>query len=175
VAGWLGPLLRRGSTVLAKEELFNGPLGPFMRRSGIVMVKSGGSDIEAFRVTKAVLDRGDVILLFPEGTRSPDGVIGTAHSGVAMLATRAGVRVLPVGLSGTDLLMGKGRRWPKIGARVTLRVGTPYEMTLDPALPRREGLAAANRDLMRRVSDLVDERQRRREPEEGPPSQAAGD
>ncbi len=156
VAGWLGTKLRRGSTVLAKEELFHGPLGPLMRRSGIVMVKTGGSDIDAYRVTKSVLDRGDVILLFPEGTRSATGVVGAGHAGVAMLAAREGVRILPVGLSATDLLLGKGQSWPRIGTRVTIRVGEPFTLTLDPALPRRQALVAASELVMRRISDLVD-------------------
>ena len=134
------------------------------------MVKSGGSDIDAFRTTKAVLDRGDVILLFPEGTRSRDGVIGTAHAGVAMLATRVGAQVLPVGLSGTDRLLGKGHYLPRIGSRVTIRFGAPYVMTLDPGLPRREALAAANRDLMRRIGALVDERQRGQSTDPEPPA-----
>jgi len=167
VAGWLGPVLRRGSTVLAKEELFRGPLGMFLRRSGMVMVKTGGSDIDAYRVTKAVLDAGDVILLFPEGTRSPTGVIGGGHAGVAMLAAREGVRVLPVGLSDTDVLLGKGRIWPRIGTRVTLRVGEPFMISLDPALPRRQALLAASDEVMRRISDLVDPRQRRPEVDVG--------
>jgi 1-acyl-sn-glycerol-3-phosphate acyltransferase len=160
VAGWLGTVLRRNSTVLAKEELFHGPLGPFLQRSGMVMVKKGGSDVDAYRATKAVLDRGDVILLFPEGTRSPDGILRDSHAGVAMLAAREGVRVLPVGLSGTDRLLGKGRSWPRIGTRLSLRIGEPYQVQLDPALPRRQALAAANRDLMRHIGALLDERQR---------------
>ncbi len=160
VAGWVGPLLRRGSSVLAKEGMFRGPLGALMRRSNMVMVKSGGSDIDAFRATKAVLDRGDVILLFPEGTRSPTGVIGPAHAGVAMLASRTEVHVLPVGLSNTDRLLGKGQRWPRFGTRLTMRIGEAYVLTLDPSLPRRQALLAANRDMMRRIGALVDERQR---------------
>jgi 1-acyl-sn-glycerol-3-phosphate acyltransferase len=160
VAGWLGPVLRRQSTVLAKEELFHGPLGPFLRRSGMVMVKRGGSDVDAYRVTKAVLDRGDVILLFPEGTRSPSGTIGRGHAGVAMLAAREGVRVLPVGLSGTHRLLGKGRGFPRIGTRLTIRVGEPFTVVLDPELPRRAAISAASEEVMRRISILVDPDQR---------------
>ena len=160
VAGWLAPVLRRGSSVLAKEQLFKGPIGRILRATDIIPVKGGGSDIEAFRATRAVIDRGDVMLIFPEGTRSLDGVIGPAHAGVAMLASRGGVRVLPVGLSGTDRLLGKGHRWPRFGTRLTVRVGEPYVMTLDPSLPRRQALAAANVDLMRRIGALVDARQR---------------
>jgi 1-acyl-sn-glycerol-3-phosphate acyltransferase len=172
VAGWLGPRLRRRSTVLAKEELFHGPMGAFLRRSGMVMVKTGGSDIDAYRATKAVLDQGDVILLFPEGTRSPTGVVGSGHAGVAMLAVREGVRVLPVGLSGTDRLLGRGRSWPRIGSRVTLRVGEPFILALDPGQPRRQALLAASDEVMRRISDLVDPRQRRPAPDTGAGEQA---
>ena len=172
VAGWLGFVLRRSSTVLAKEELFHGPLGPFLRRSGMVMVRSGGSDVDAYRATKTVLDRGDVILLFPEGTRSPTGIVGSGHAGVAMLAAREGVRVLPVGLSGTDRLLGKGRRWPRIGTRLTLRVGEPFTLTSTRACPAAPPIQAASDEVMRRISDLVDPRQRR--PEATDPTRPRG-
>ena len=89
-----------------------------------------------------------------------------------MLAAREGVRVLPVGLSGTDRLMGRGRSWPRIGSRVSMRVGEPFMITLDPALPRRQALLAASDEVMRRISDLVDPRQRRPEPDPGAGEQA---
>ena len=78
-----------------------------------------------------------------------------------MLAARDGVRVLPVGLSGTDRLLGKGRTWPRIGTRITIRVGAPFQVTLDPGLPRRQAMQVASDEVMRRISDLVDPRQRR--------------
>ena len=104
VAGWLGPALRRRS-----DGAGQGGAVPWSARgrSCAAQAWSWSSPVARtstpYRATKAVLDRGDVILLFPEGTRSPDGRHRRgAHAGVAMLAARAGVRVLPVGLSGTD-------------------------------------------------------------------------
>ena len=75
--------------ILAKEALFVGPIGWFLRNNGVTPVKAGGSDIEAYRVAKAVLDRGEVLCIFPEGTRSPTGVMQEPKPGVAMLATRS--------------------------------------------------------------------------------------
>jgi hypothetical protein len=49
---------------------------------------------------------------------------------------------------------------PKLGARITVRIGRPYMLTTNPDLPRREALAAANEELLGRIAALVDERHR---------------
>jgi 1-acyl-sn-glycerol-3-phosphate acyltransferase len=162
VGGWLAPVLARRPRFLAKQALFRGPLGWFLRSQGVIPVRSGSSDVEAYRLAKAGLDLGGVVVIFPEGTRSPDGVLAEARPGVALLATRLGVPVLPVGVSNTDMLLGRGRALPRIGTRVTLRVGRPFTLTLDPALPRRAALAAANEELMQRIAALLDPRHRGR-------------
>ena len=162
VAGWLTPLLGRQLHILAKESLFFFPMGPVIRRLGASPVRSGGSDIEAYRVARDILDRGEILCIFPEGTRSPTGVLGEAKPGVAMLATRSGVPVLPVGVSGTDILLGRGSRFPKIGTRVTVRVGQPFMVTLDPSRPRREAMREASDEIMRAIAALTDERHRGR-------------
>ena len=89
VFGWLTPALGRQMHILAKEALFVGPIGWFLRSNGITPVKAGGSDIEAYRVAKSVLDRGEVLCIFPEGTRSATGLLQEPKPGVAMLATRS--------------------------------------------------------------------------------------
>jgi 1-acyl-sn-glycerol-3-phosphate acyltransferase len=160
VAGWTTPLLGRQMNILAKQSLFVGPLGSIIRRLGALPVRSGGSDIEAYRVARGVLDRGEVLCIFPEGTRSPDGILAEPKPGVAMLATRSGVPILPVGVSGTDRLLGRAQRFPRIGTRVTLRIGEPFTVGLDPALPRRAAMDAASDEIMRRIAALVDERHR---------------
>ncbi len=162
VVGWLTPALGRQMHVLAKESLFVGPVGWFLRRNGITPVKSGGSDIEAYRSARQVLDRGEVLCIFPEGTRSLTGVMQDPKPGVAMLATRSGVPILPVGVSGSDDFLGRGKRMPMFGARITVRVGKPFTLELDPSLPRRVALNAASDELMSHVAALTDDRHRGR-------------
>lgn len=162
VAGWLTPKLGRQMHILAKDALFVGPIGSILRRLGARPVRTGGSDIEAYRVARGVLDRGEVLCIFPEGTRSADGVIAEPKPGVAMLATRSGVPILPVGVSGSDLFLGRGRRFPRIGTRVTLRVGRPFTVALEPGESRRQGMQRASDEIMRKVAALADERHRGR-------------
>jgi 1-acyl-sn-glycerol-3-phosphate acyltransferase len=162
VFGWLTGALGRQMHILAKEALFVGPVGWFFRRNGIHPVKAGGSDIEAYRVAKGVLDRGEVLCVFPEGTRSPTGVLQEPKPGVAMLATRSGVPILPVGISGSDQFLGRGKKMPRFGARIDIRVGEPFTLELDPAVSRRVAMTNASDELMRHIAALTDERHRGR-------------
>lgn len=162
VAGWLTPMLGRQMHILAKQALFVGPLGWILRKLGATPVKAGGSDIEAYRVARAVLDRGDVLCIFPEGTRSATGVMQEPKPGVAMLATRTSVPILPVGVTGSDYFLGRGKKLPRLRAPIHLHIGRTFTLTLDPALPHRQAMAAASDELMRHIAALVDERHRGR-------------
>lgn len=162
VGGWLTPALRRRPRFLAKEELFVGPVGSFLRRQGIIMVRAGGSDVDAYRAARSVLDRGEILCIFPEGTRSRNGHLGDAKPGVALLALRSGVPILPVGVSGTDRFLSPEARFPAIGTRVTLRVGQPFRLTLEATLPRRQAMHDASEQVMRHIAALVEPRYRGR-------------
>jgi 1-acyl-sn-glycerol-3-phosphate acyltransferase len=162
VAGWLTALLGRQMHILAKRGLFKPVVGTVLRWLGAVPVKSGGSDVEAYRVARGVLDRGEVLCIFPEGTRSWNGALIEPKPGVAMLATRLGTPILPVGVSGTDALLGRGRRLPRLRAPIRLHVGRPFTLTLDPALSHRAAMNAASDELMRHIAALIDERHRGR-------------
>jgi 1-acyl-sn-glycerol-3-phosphate acyltransferase len=157
--GWLVPALGRVPTYLAKAVLFRGVAGPVLRSFGATPVEAGGSDMAAYRVAKAALDAGGVVTLMPEGTRSLDGRLLVARPGASLLATRTGAPVLPVGVSGTDELLGRGRSLPRIGTRVTLRVGRPFVLGLEGD-DRRAALAAADAQVMRRIAALVEARHR---------------
>jgi 1-acyl-sn-glycerol-3-phosphate acyltransferase len=160
IGGWLAPALGRRPTFLAKESLFVGPLGILIRSLGAEPVRAGGNDIAAYRAAKAILDRGGVVAILPEGTRSFDGVMGRPKPGVSLLATRTGAAILPVGLSGTDDLLGRGRRLPRIGHRITMRVGRPFRLAPPVGADRRAALSAADAELMARIAALVDPRHR---------------
>jgi 1-acyl-sn-glycerol-3-phosphate acyltransferase len=162
VAAWLQPALGRPIQFMAKEQLFGSVLRPLLRIFGAVRVRAGGSDVEAYRAGLLVLRGGGVLGLFPEGTRSPDGVIGAAHAGAALLAARSGVTVLPVGISGGQRLLPTGVTLPRFGAHLTLRVGEPFTVSLDTSLERRAATEAAAEGIMRRIAALVDPDQRGR-------------
>ena len=111
-------------------------------------------------MAKGVLDRGGVVAILPEGTRSFDGVMGQPKPGVSLLATRTGTPVLPVGVSGTDVLMGRGKTLPAIGTHISLRVGRPFHLAIPIGSDRRGALQAADEELMRRIAALVEPRHR---------------
>src|SRR3990172_7131431 len=101
VAAWLQPALGRPIQFLAKEQLFVPLMRPILRMYGAIVVRAGGSDVEAYRAAVTVLrGGGGVVAIFPEGTRSLDGVMREPHAGVALIAARSGAPILPVGVSG---------------------------------------------------------------------------
>ena len=155
LAAWLQPALGRPIRFLAKEQLFGTPLRPLLEAFGTILVRAGGSDVDAYRQARAALGRGEVVGIFPEGSRSPDGVLRDAHEGVALLAARANVPVIPVGLDGTDTLLPRAAVIPRIGTRIVVRVGEPFTVALDPSMDRRVAVARATEDLMRRIAALL--------------------
>lgn len=160
LGGWLSPALGRRPVFLAKASLFAGPLAFFFRGLGAVPVRAGGNDVDAYRTARAVLQAGAVVSIMPEGTRSLDGVLARPKAGVSLLAARTGAPVLPVGISGTDRLLGRGARFPRVGTAISLRVGTPFHVTIPAGADRRAALLAADEELMRRIARLVDVRHR---------------
>jgi 1-acyl-sn-glycerol-3-phosphate acyltransferase len=161
VGGWLLQALGRPISFLAKSALFVGPLGGLLRAHGMIMVRAGGSDIDAYRQARAVLDAGGVICIFPEGTRSRTGALIEAKQGVVVLAARSGAPVLPIGVSGTDRFLSPESPMPRIGTRVTVRAGKPFRVEL-PRRATRAEIAAATDDLMGRIAALIEPRHRGR-------------
>ena len=126
----------RRVTFLAKSDYFTGrgPKGWLQKQffSGVGMIpidRSGGEASEAaLRTGLRVLTDGDLLGLYPEGTRSPDGKLYRGKTGVARMALEAGVPVIPVGLVGMFALQPAGRMMPKFG-KVEVRIGRPLDFS----------------------------------------------
>lgn len=99
---------KRQMRFMAKEELFKGPFGALISSLGAFPVKRGEGDTESIRKSLAILEGGEALLIFPEGTRSDGKTMLPINRGVAMLAKRTGAPVLPVGIIGTNIVMPKG-------------------------------------------------------------------
>lgn len=155
IAARLQPVLGRPVRFLAKEQLFRTPLGPLLRALGSIPVRAGGSDVAAYRAARAALERGEVVAVFPEGTRSPTGRLGRAHPGAGLLALRAGVPILPIGIDGTDRLLPRGARLPRVGTRIRVRIGPPFSLAPDPGAGRREEVAGATERIMGAIGELL--------------------
>lgn len=123
---------------MAKQELFRVPVfGPLIRSVGAFPVDREGTDAAAVRRAIARLDGGGALLVFPEGRRGDGDRLQPLQPGVAVLARRPGVRVVPVGLAGTAELLPKGASRPR-----RHRVTVCYGPALDVAgLPKPEVLA----------------------------------
>lgn len=162
VGGWLTRALGRRIHWLGKKEMIAWPVvGPILLAGGVHPVDRAGADIEAFRTAQRILEEGHVLMVFPEGTRSPDGTLREPRDGLAMLALRTGAAIVPIGVSGTQHVWPKGR-WPRVGGRVTMRVGRPFVLRADELAPgdRRAAKAAATDRIMREIAALLPPSQR---------------
>jgi 1-acyl-sn-glycerol-3-phosphate acyltransferase len=99
----IGVLLGRPAHYLAKQELFRGPVSSrLLVALGAIPVDRGGDNAKALAAATAVLDRGDCLVIFPEGRCMPPGPLGKPRSGVGRLALLTGATVLPVAITGTE-------------------------------------------------------------------------
>ncbi|MCL2388881.1 MAG: 1-acyl-sn-glycerol-3-phosphate acyltransferase [Elusimicrobia bacterium] len=101
----MGASMPRDLHFMAKQELFKVPvLGFLIKRTNAFPIKRGALDMSAFRNAFDLLKKGELLLMFPEGTRSKDGNLGKARAGLGMVAVNAGVPVVPAKITGTNTM-----------------------------------------------------------------------
>ncbi|MEU0303448.1 lysophospholipid acyltransferase family protein [Streptomyces sp. NPDC006175] len=129
-------ILRRRITFLAKAEYFTGPgikgklTAAFFHSIGQIPVDRSGKEAgqAAIREGLGVLSKGELLGIYPEGTRSPDGRLYKGKVGVAVMAIRAGVPVIPCAMVGTFEIQPPGQKVPSV-KRVTIRFGEPLDFS----------------------------------------------
>jgi 1-acyl-sn-glycerol-3-phosphate acyltransferase len=139
-------VIRRRVTFVAKAEYFDSwKTAWFFRAVGQIPIRrEGGSASEgALLAATAVLERGEIFGIYPEGTRTRDGFTHRGHTGVARLALKTGAPVIPVGMIGTDECQPTDKKLPRLFRRVTIRFGAP----LDAARYARDAEGIACRQL----------------------------
>ncbi len=110
---------------MTKDSLWkNRVLARVIPALGGFPVHREAADREALRLAQRVLEAGEVLVLFPEGTRRDGPVVEELHEGVAFLAARTGATIVPVGIGGSASVMPKGTRIPK-PRHIHLVVGGP--------------------------------------------------
>ena len=89
---------------MAKSELFNPVLAPFLRAGGAFKVRRGAGDIEAMRTAVDLVRAGEIVVMFPEGTRRAKGLrkrrVARAHTGAARIAPSAEAPLVPAAIAG---------------------------------------------------------------------------
>jgi 1-acyl-sn-glycerol-3-phosphate acyltransferase len=138
----IGTVARRPIYYVAKQELFRYRIVAWLLNSlGAFPVKRGAGDQDMLATAKAILERGDSVLMFAEGTRIRPGALGRPKRGVGRLALETGAPVVPVAVIGTEAVRKGWRIRPH---KVRIRIGSPLTFPkVEKASPQ---LAAAVTD-----------------------------
>jgi 1-acyl-sn-glycerol-3-phosphate acyltransferase len=144
---------------MTKDSMWkNRMLGKLLLYVGAFPVHRESADREALQRAEEVLQRGEVLVLFPEGTRREGPVIENLMEGAAFLSARTGAPIVPIGIGASDLAMPKGKALPK-----------PYtiQVVIGPAIPppprtgggrvSRSAVHAATEELVGQLQVVYDE------------------
>jgi 1-acyl-sn-glycerol-3-phosphate acyltransferase len=146
-------VLKRRITFLAKAEYFTGPglkgrlTAAFFRSAGQIPVDRSGKDAgqAAIREGLGVLGKDELLGIYPEGTRSHDGRLYKGKVGVAVMALRAGVPVVPCAMIGTFEAQPPGRKLPRVRP-VTIRFGEPLDFSRYAGMENEKAILRAVTD-----------------------------
>ncbi len=125
----VGVACQRAIHYLARKTLLDVPvLGPILPELNVIPVDQKNADRSALMGAIRVVKNGGAVLIFPEGTRSPDGNLQAAQPGIGMIAAKTGAPVVPVRIFGSYEVYNRTQNRPKMGA-VTVKIGRPLDLS----------------------------------------------
>lgn len=146
---------------MAKREMIGWPiLGPAFAKFGAFPVRRGAADLAALNMATDVVESGQMLVMFPEGTRNPKGVLRKGHPGTAIVGLRTGAPIVPVAVTGTQSIT-----WPWIFIKpqsvkqVTVTIGEPFRLAPVDKIDS-EAAARATETIMRHIAALLPPEQR---------------
>lgn len=161
--GLVAGATKRRMRYMGKEELWKVKLGgKLLSALGAFPVHRGSADREALRTSIQVVEGGEPLVLFPEGTRRKGPVIEDLFEGAAYVAARTGVPIIPVGIGGSERAMQKGKRLPR-PVKVHVVVGKPIQppVTTDGGRVSRRAVHDLTEQLQAELQRLFDDAQRK--------------
>lgn len=152
----IGSQIARQMRFFARKTLWQSRfIGWWLDQIETIAVDRDSGDVGAIRKVLAALNEDRAVVLFPEGTRSPDGRLQKPKAGVGLMACKSGVPVVPCRIYGSAEAFGKGRLLPRLGAPITIVFGAPLQAADydDPSLGKARYETAAQR-IMDRIAAL---------------------
>lgn len=147
---------RRAVYYLARKNLLEWPFfGPLFPAMNVIPVERDGNDMSALRVVIRKIKEGNGVVLFPEGTRSRDGQLGEARSGIGFVIAKTGAAVLPMRIFGSFDAFPRDAKLPRLRP-ITVVIGDPIrfsESDLTPAT--RETYQHLSESVMQAIQELT--------------------
>jgi 1-acyl-sn-glycerol-3-phosphate acyltransferase len=153
-------LTKRRIRFLAKEEMWKlSVVHPLWHALGGIKVERGSTDRESMKLCMAALASGEPLAAYPEGTRREGPVVEGLFDGPAYMALKAGVPILPLGIGGSALAMGRGEKFPK-PKHIHVVIGKPLNSPASPDTGRKH-IRALTAELAASLQSLLDEAQQK--------------
>lgn len=140
---------------LARQSLFKfAPFSWLLRQLCTHPVSAGKGNINTLKTALELIQDGKKVVIFPEGTRSRDGLIQPGQPGVGMLVQRSRCRVIPVYIHGTYEAWNPHNKLPKLMAKTACVFGSPIEYIVRESMEKKEAQSAIVEQIMGKIADL---------------------
>ena len=146
--------VRRPVRFMAKQELFRAPfVGWLIRQFGTFPINRNRINLQAFKQAASILEAGEVIAIFPEGTRGDGSELRPAKPGIGLIAARTGAPVVPVLHQGTEKVLPKGAWFPR-PRRIVIKFGPPLRFGEEQIGKRQDQAELFSQTIMEKIAAL---------------------